>query len=164
MQESQRNRVSSTSHPPTMATVSLVKPTALRRSEPFAKPASTAFAFRSLVAPNEDNSSNTFVAASASTERVLGSLGTTIVAADDDYALETKVPIEVDEFGTWKFTVGTGVADINDEQGYVDLKNATEIDVTASAVDPIFVTAFVSATVLLGKMTNWAWNQRPATN
>lgn len=147
-----------------MATVDLVRPTPNKRIERFAKPASTAFAFRTLVAPNEDNSSNTFVAATSSTERVLGSLDTTITSADDDYASETKVPILVDEFGTWKFTVGTGTADVNDEQGYIDLKDTDEVDVTASAVDPIFVTSYVSATVVLGKMTNWAWNQRPATN
>jgi hypothetical protein len=147
-----------------MATVKLVIPSAVKILERYAKPASTAFAFRTLLAPNEDNSSNTFVASTASTERCLGVLQTTVTSADADYASETKVPVLQDIAGVWEFAVGTGTADINDEQGYIDLKDADEVDVNASTFDPVFVTSFVSATKVLGKITRWAHLSNPAND
>lgn len=145
-----------------MATVNLVRPSALKTVEPFAKPASTAFPFRSLLAPNEDNSSNTFVASTSSTERVLGVLQKAIASTDSDYASETKVPVMQDINGIWKFTVGTGTADINDEQGYIDLKDTDEVDVTASTIDVVFVTSFIKATEVLGKIVRWAHIEAPS--
>ena len=139
-----------------MATVNLVRPSPLSRVERYAKPASVAFPFRSLLAPNEDATSNTFVASTSSTERTLGVLETTITSADSDYASETKVPVRIDEMGIFRFAVGTGTADINDEQGYIDLKDTDEVDVTASTIDAVFVTSFVSASVVLGKIVRWS--------
>ena len=145
-----------------MATVKLVIPSAVKCLERFAKPVSTAFPFRSLLAPNEDATTNTFVAATSSTERCLGVIQTTVLSTDADYASETKVPVQIDINGIWEFTVGTGSADINDEQGYIDLKDTDEVDVTASTIDEIFVTSFISATKVLGKICRWAHLEAPS--
>ena len=147
-----------------MATVDLVRPTANRRLEPYTKPASTAFAFRILLAADEDATTQAFAAASASTERVLGVSNFTIVSGDSDYATANKRPVLVDEGGIWKFAVGTGTADANDEQGYIDLKDEDEVDVTASSVDNVFVTAFISATSVLGKIVGWVGLDRPSVH
>lgn len=147
-----------------MATVTLVRPSAVRVVEPYAKPASTAFAFRTLLAANEDAASNTFVAATSATERCLGVIQKPVASTDSDYASETKVPVMQDIAGIWKFAVGTGTADVNDEQGYIDLKDADEVDVTASSVDAVFVTSFISSGFVLGKITRWAHLSNPAND
>ena len=147
-----------------MATVKLVIPSAINSLEKYAKPASTEYSFRTLLAPNEDNSSNTFTAATSGTERVLGVLQKAIASTDSDYTSETKVPVRQDMQGIWRFSVGTGTADVNDEQGYIDLKDADEVDVSASTIDAVFVTSFVSATVILGKIVRWAHIEAPVTN
>jgi hypothetical protein len=147
-----------------MATVKLVRPSATRSQEPYDKPASTEFAYRTLLAPNEDASSNTFVAATASTERVLGVIQKAIASTDSDYASETAVPVMIDINGVWSFAVGNGTADGNDKQGYVDLHDADEVDVTASTIDAVFVTGFVSASEVHGKIVRWAHIEAPATN
>lgn len=142
--------------------VKLKIPSAVARTEFYAKPASTAFAIDTLVAPNKDNSSNTFVAATASTTVNLGVLQKAVASTDSDYASETKVPVLVDELGIWEFDVGTGTADINDEQGYIDLKDADEVDVTASTIDAVFVVNYVSASKVQGKIVRWAGLEAPA--
>jgi len=147
-----------------MATVNLVVPSPIRTLEKYAKTASTAYRFRTLVAPNENATANVFAAATASTERILGVLEKAIAATDSDYTSETKVPVMQDMQGIWQFTVGTGTADVNDEQGYIDLKDADEVDVTASSIDAVFVTSFVSGTIVLGKIVRWAHNEAPTTN
>jgi len=147
-----------------MATVKLVVPSTNRTVEPYAKEASVAYPFRTIIAPNEDASTNTFIPATASTERVLGVLQKAIASTDADYASETKCPLMQDIQGIWQFTVGTGSADINDEQGYIDLKDTDEVDVSASTIDAVFVTSYVSATVVLGKIVRWAHIESPATN
>lgn len=144
--------------------VTLKNPSAAARMEFYAKPASTAFVADTLVSGNEDATSNTFVAATAAKERVLGVLTTTIAATDADYASETKVPVQVDELGLWEFDVGTGTADVNDEQGYVDLTDAAGVDVTASTIDMVFVVNFVSGTKVQGRIVRWNQTEPPATN
>lgn len=144
--------------------IKLRYPSAVARTEFYAKPASTAFVVDSLVSANEDNTTNTFIAATAATERVLGCLQKAIASTDTDYASETKVPLLVDEHGIWEFDVGTGTADINDEQGYIDLKDADEVDVNASAIDAVFVVNFVSGTKVQGKIVRWNGMEAPATN
>lgn len=139
----------------------LKRPSPLARVELYAKPASTAFVIGDLVAANADNSTNTFVVASATTEFHLGVLQRTIASTDSDYTSETKVEILVDECGIWEVDVGTGTADINDEQGYIDLKDLNEVNVSASSIDPFFVTEFVSGTKVRGKICSWAGFQRP---
>ena len=144
--------------------VNLVVPSPVSRVEYYAKPASTAFTEGSLVSGNEDATSNTFVASSSSSERVIGVIGKTIASTDSDYASETKVPVQVDELGIWEFDVGTGTADVNDEQGYIDLADASNVDVTASAIDMVFVTGFVSGSKVQGRIVRWNQTEPPATN
>jgi len=140
----------------------LKSPSALARVELYAKPASTAFAIGDLLAANINATANTFIAATASTEFHIGVLQRTIASTDSDYTSETKVEVLVDEVGIWEVDVGTGTADINDEQGYIDLKDTNEADVTASAIDALFVYQFVSGTVVRVKICSWAGLQRPA--
>lgn len=139
----------------------LVQPSALVRYEYYAKPASTAFVLDSLIAANNNATANTFVAASATTEFHLGAVAKPVASTDTDYASETKIPVLVDEVGIWEADVGTGTADVNDEQGYIDLTDASNVDVTASSIDPFFVTDFVSGTKVRGRICSWAGLQRP---
>ena len=145
-----------------MATVNLVRPTAVKRIEPYTKAASVAYAFRAMLAPDTDATTQAFIVATASTETVLGISNFTTVSGDSDYASAVKKPLLVDELGIWSFAVGTGTADANDEQGYIDLKDLDEVDVTASTVDEVFVTSFISATRVLGKICRWAGIEAPA--
>lgn len=147
-----------------MATVNLVKPSPLKRIETYTKGASVAFPFRSLIAADEDASGQAFIPSTAATERVLGVANFTTVSTDADYASAVKKPLLVDEVGVWKFSVGTGAADANDEQGYIDLKDTDEVDVTASVIDAVFVTSFISATAVLGRIVRWAGLENPASN
>jgi len=146
-----------------MATVDIKRPSSLSRTEPFSKRASTAFAAKTLVSPNEvvttGADDNTFTATTATSQSVLGVNIRPIESTDSDYADETKVPILMDEFADYEFSVGTGTAVVTDEQAYIDLDNATEVDVDASSIDAIFVTNFVSGTKIRGKITLWStWN------
>lgn len=149
-----------------MAEVRLVRPTAGKQTIFWKKTTSTAFPFRSLVTADEDQDTGAglFAAATSSTERVLGSLNATVVAADADYASATRKPILVDPMGEWEMAVGTGTADGNDAGGYVDLKDTDELDVTASTIDAFFVSRFISATKLRGYIVRWHFNEAPATN
>lgn len=142
----------------------LKTPSSRSRIEYYAKTASTAYAEGSLVSANENATANVFAATTASSERVLGVVQKTIAATDSDYASETKIPLLVDEDGIWEATVGTGTADVNDEQGYVDLTDAISVDVTASAIDMFFVQNFVSGTVVQGNIVRWNQHEAPATN
>lgn len=145
----------------TIMAFTLLRPSALARTEFYAKVASTAYVIGDLLAANNNATANTFVAATATTEFHLGVLQKTIASTDADYADETKVPILVDECGIWQVDVGTGTADVNDEQGYIDLKDTNEADVTAGSVDALFVVDFVSGTKINVKICSWAGLQRP---
>ena len=143
-----------------MAIVQIRRPTALSRTEQYAKTASTVYAAKTLVSPNENKTANVFDVSTASSESILGVIVGPIAATDGDYASETKVPILIDEFADYQFAVGTGTADVNDEQDYIDLKDADEVDVTTTpVVDTVFVTNFISGTSVGGKITSWTtWN------
>lgn len=105
------------------------------------------------------------IAATSGTERVLGILDCVIASTDSDYATQgVRKPLLVDEDAEWEFPVTTGTADSSDPQGYCDLTDASGIDVTASTVDLVFVTKFISTTKLRGTITSWGYSQRPATN
>lgn len=149
-----------------MAFVNLVRPTALSRKIYANKAASTLFPYKSIVmgkAAEDGSTAPGFLAATSGCERVLGIIDQEVAAADSDYATTARKSLLVDEAGEWEFTVGTGSADSSDPQGYIDLKDTDEVDVTASTVDLVFVTKFISTTKLRGTITGW-FNQRPATN
>ena len=120
-----------------MATVDLRRPIN-PRNEVYKAPNGTAFAAKSLVVPNENNSTDTFTAATASSASILG-VNIKEIATTTFPSVDTDVPILVDEDADWSFAVGTGTADENDEQGFIDLKNATEVDVGQSDEDCVFV-------------------------
>lgn len=143
-----------------MATVKLVRPVN-PRIDPYMAPASTVFAAGSLVVANEAADSNTFTAATSSSASLLGVIKKAIAATDSDYASEKLVGLLVDEDADWEFSVGTGTADANDEQGFIDLKDADEADVTQSTEDHIFVTRFIRAATLRGKLSVSPYRQPP---
>ena len=147
-----------------MATVNPVRPTALLRQEWFKTTASTAYGYRELIQADEDATGNAFISATASTERILGIINAAVVSTDGDYATSHREPLLIDEMGEWEFAVGTGSADTNDEQGYVDLKDKDEVDVTASAVDNVFVTRFVATAKVRGHITCWSNTSRPSVD
>lgn len=132
------------------------------RIEYYSPAVSTAFAINILLAPDEDATGNAFVAASATSATILGINHKAIVSGDSDYATANRPhPVLVDEDAIWEFTVGTGTADSNDPQGFIDLKDEDEVSVTASARDVVFVTNFISTTIVRGKITLWGWRQPP---
>ena len=130
------------------------------RIKKFGKATSTAFTAETLVAPDENASGNAFVAATATSQSILGVIRGAVASGDSDYATAAaKRDVLIDELGVWEFTVGTGTADTNDEQGLIDLKDEDEVNVVDSDVDVVFVTDFISGTVLRGQITLWfGWN------
>lgn len=146
------------SPPLIMPTVDLRRPIN-PRNEVYKAPLGVAFAAKTLVTPNENNSTDTFTAAVENSATILGINIKTI--GTGTFSVDTDVPILVDEDADYSFAVGTGTADENDEQGFIDLKDADEVDVGQSDEDCIFVTRFVSGTRVLGKITLWAWRQPP---
>ena len=132
------------------------------RIEFYAPTVSTAYPINTLLAPDEDASGNAFIAATSSSATILGVNHKTVASTDSDYATAGRPhPVLVDEDAIWEFTVGTGTADTNDRQGFIDLKDTDEVDVTASARDVVFVTDFVKTTVVRGRIALWAWRQPP---
>ncbi len=149
-----------------IASVKNVKPNA-QRVMYHGKTESVLYHYGSIMmgkAAEDGSTAAKMIAATSGCERVLGMLNTIIAAADTDYATAgAKKPVIVDEHAIWEFTVSSGTADANDPQGYIDLADGVSVDVTASTVDLIFVTKFISATKLRGEITGW-YNQRPSTN
>lgn len=150
-----------------IALVKCVRPSPLNRRMYFGKTESVAYAYGSVMqgkSAEDGSAAAKMIAATSSTERVLGMMEIAVVAGDADYATAGAIkPVLVDEMAEWEFTVGTGIADASDPQGYIDLKDGTAVDVTASTVDLIFVTKFISATKVRGVITGW-FDQRPSTN
>jgi len=134
------------------------------RIEYWAKVASTAFAPMDVVASAEDASQNTFAAMTATAANILGFINQEILSTDSDYASETKVGILVDEDGVFEFDVDTGTADANDEGGFIDVDDTAPddaVDVTASTEDHFQVTAFLSGTLVQGRVAVWSHRQPP---
>lgn len=131
------------------------------------KKASTAFPYKVLVTADEDETATagTFDVATSSTERVLGSTAFVTTSSSSDYASATvRKPVIMDPLAEWEMAVGTGTADGNDAGGYIDLKDADEVDVTASSIDAFFVSRFISASKVRGYIVRWHFNEAPATN
>jgi hypothetical protein len=102
-------------------------------------------------------------------ERIAGIAGTVVTSASPDYASLTLIPVIIDEDGTWEFdNVSTGGAPTEAIEGtYIDFADASEkntVDSNASTYDQVYVTKFISATKLRGKITRWASSEPPATN
>jgi hypothetical protein len=149
-----------------VAVVKCVRPSALNRREFYGKTESVAYSYGSIMQGKSAEDGSTaakMIAATSGTERVLGMLDCVIASTDSDYATAgARKPVLVDEIASWEFPA-TG-ADSNDPQGYIDLSTAILADVTASTVDLIFVTKFISSTKVRGRITGWAGTDRPSTN
>lgn len=115
----------------------------------FRKKASTAFVAGALVAFETNGGAGDPVEpADASDAEIIGIGLRTVTSASDDYASNTRYPILVpatkgaEMFGT----VGTGTLTVADEGLEVDLKDADEVDQSASTTDVLVCTKFISAT------------------
>lgn len=102
-------------------------------------------------------------------ERIAGVAGKVVTSADADYASTTLIPVIIDKEGIWKFdNVSTGGAPTEAIEGtYIDFAAASAkntVDSNASTYDHVYVTKFVSAPELHGKITRWADSEPPATN
>lgn len=135
------------------------------RIQKAAKTASTAYAADIAVAPDADASGQAFTAATSATIRIIGILQQVVASTDSDYATAgAKKNVLIDEDGEWIGDVGTGTADANDEQGYIDFKDEDELDVTASTTDAFYVTRYISGTKVAGNFTGWAHRYSPAAD
>jgi len=102
-------------------------------------------------------------------ERIVGVAAKPVVSTDSDYASLTLIPILVDKEGEWEFdNVSTGAAPTEATEGtYIDFADASEkntVDSAVSTYDHVYVTKFISATKLRGKIARWADSEPPATN
>lgn len=118
----------------------------------YKKAASTTFAFNDVV--TVDASGYLVKAVAATTKaKTLGLIQRDVLATDADYAQNSMVPVL--EFGDpeAEFTadVGTGTATQAMVGSRYDLKNASEIDVTATSVGVFQIKKFISATKVVGK-------------
>lgn len=143
-----------------IADVRCVRPSAINRIWNFQKTASVAYDFGAMMqrkATATDANTPYMIAATSSTEALLGVLQIKITANDADYAKNTLEPLMIDEMGIWEFAVFSGTAaQANSVQSYHDLKDSTQIDVGATTVNNIFVTKFISATKVRGAITLWS--------
>jgi len=117
-------------------------------------PALTAFTRDTLIAPNNDATTPTAIAATAASLSIDGLLTRDISATE--FPVATWVDIVRDESGTYEFDVGTGTADANDVGGLIDLTNAGAVNVTASTTDIVRVEKFVSGTKVQGRINKWS--------
>lgn len=102
-------------------------------------------------------------------ERMVGLAVKPVSSTDADYASLTLIPVLVDVDGEYEFdNVSTGGAPTEAIEGtYVDFAAASPkntIDSNVSTYDQVYVTRFISATKLRGKITRWAHLEPPATN
>jgi hypothetical protein len=134
--------------------IKLVKPSSNYRTIQSFLPALTAFAADTFIAPNNNATTPTAVAATAATLTVDGLLTRAISATD--LPVITAVDLIRDENGVYDFDVGTGTADANDPGGLIDLTAAGTVNVTASAIGIVRVTQFVSGTKVRGRVVKWS--------
>lgn len=102
-------------------------------------------------------------------ERIVGIAGKPVVSTDADYASLTRIPVICDKEGIYEFdNVSSGAAPTEAIEGtYIDFADANEkatVDSAASTYDHVYVTNFISATKLRGKIARWADSEPPATN
>jgi hypothetical protein len=115
----------------------------------FRKKASQAFVAGALVAfETNGGAGDPIEPADASDAELIGIGLRTVTSASADYASNTRYPVLVPERkGAEMFgTVGTGTLTVADEGLEVDLKDADEVDQSASTTDVLVCTKFISAT------------------
>lgn len=102
-------------------------------------------------------------------ERIVGLSGKPVTSADSDYASLTRIPVLNDKEAEYEFdNVSTGAAPTEAIEGtYIDFAAAAPsltVDSNASTYDHVYVTKFISATKLRGKIVRWTDAEPPATN
>lgn len=122
----------------------------------YKKKASQVFAYNDVVTTD---ASGFLIPATATTAlaKIIGLVQKDVVATDDDYADTTFIPVmEVGSVSEAQFVadVGTGTA-VQAMVGLVyDLKNATELDVSAVAIKVFKVQKIISTSKVLGRFVN----------
>lgn len=88
-----------------------------------------------------------------------------IAATDSDYASNTRIPVIVPhDDAEFEVPVGTGTLTTADEGNFYDLKDANEIDQSATSKKVILVTKFLSATKARVKINAMAANKNVETS
>ena len=131
--------------------IKLYKADAQTRVHWYPKLASTTFTFNDLVYIDGDGYLIKAVDGAAITP--IGLIQKTIAATDTDYASATRVPVLVPgPDAEFELDVTTGTAAQTDVGEWIDIDDHNSVDVAASTYDIFFVTKFVSATKVIGKM------------
>lgn len=127
----------------------------------FPKKASTPFAVGNLV--YADGSGAIQPADSTSGDHI-GVILKAVASTDSDYASTTMVPVLVPYDDTeWVVDVGTGTLTTAMVGNQYDLKDANEIDVSATSKKVVTVTAFISASKARVKINATIHNANVAT-
>lgn len=115
------------------------------------KKANTAFAVNDMVILD----SNGFVdLAVNNSPLVYGLVQKAITSASTDYASNTLIPVLVGDIDAeYLCDVSTGTAAQEDVGQWADIDDQNSIDVDASTYDIFFLTQYVSATQMVGKMS-----------
>jgi len=92
---------------------------------------------------------------------VLGLCKKAVASTDSDYASTTRIPVEVGNQDTeYLFDASTTAAALTDCGEFVDYVAATRsVNVGVSTEDDVFVTQFISTTLVVGK-----WARRVVSN
>lgn len=124
----------------------------------YPKTASTAFAFGQPVYLNTDGTLALYTPGVAAP--FLGLCKKAIASTDSDYASTTRIPVEVGNYDTeYLFDATTTAAAATDVGEWVDYVSATRsVNVGATAQDDVYVTQFISTTLVVGK-----WARRVAS-
>ena len=117
----------------------------------YPKTASTAFAFGDPVYLDTNGRLLAYTPGVAAPW--VGLLKKAIAATDSDYASTTRVPVEVGNYDTeYLFDASTTAAAATDVGEYVDYVAATvSVNVGSSAQNDVYVTQFISTTLVVGK-------------
>ena len=134
-------------------TVRLFRPNGDIHIEYYQKTASTAFAFNEPVYLGTAGTLLAYTPGVAAP--CLGLIKKTIASTDSDYASTTNVPVEVGNYDTeYLFDATTTSAALTDVGEFVDYVSATRsVNVGVSTENDVYVTGFVSASLVIGK---WA--------
>lgn len=117
------------------------------------KAASETFAFNDVVGINTSGYVTKFLDGSAFP--ILGLCQKAITATSSDYASNTKLPVLVaGEEAEYLCDVSTGTAAQTDVGEYIDVDDQNSVDVGATTNNDLFVTQFISGTLLVAKMVN----------
>lgn len=131
------------------------------RVEWYPKKASTAFAVGDLVYAD---GSGAIQPADSTSGMHIGVIQKAVASTDSDYASTTLVPVLVPTDDTeWLVDVGTGTATAALIGTRCDLKDANEIDVSATSKNVVTVTRFISATKVVVKINAMIANADVAT-